>query len=171
MTSLNKEQLKNEIYKLNRYRVTNDNPISKLLYPAVEAVRLDSVISILDNVESLVIPQEVAALIEYQKEIIRKEGQIKQRISIQEADELDFDIKKAMDWVNRNYDEYCEAYTNGYIVPEPKTYRFTQNAFMEQDFTADSFEEAKKQAQAEWKRMFEKEGLFGEPEFEKELEE
>lgn len=171
MTNLNQEQLKNEIYKLNRYQVENDNPFSKILHPKAEAVRLDSVISILDSVESPVIPKEAATLIEYQKETMRKEGRAKQKLSSQEADELDFDVRKAMDWVNKNYDEYCEAYANGYVVEEPKKYRFTQNAFMEQDFIADSYEEAEKMAQAEWDRMFEKEGLFGEPEFEGEVEE
>lgn len=169
MTNLNKEQLKNDIYKLNRYQVESDNPFSMMLHPKVEAVRLDSVISILDNVESPVIPKEVAALIEYQKGIIRKEGRAKQKISIQEADELNFDVRKAMNWVNKNYGEYCEAYANGYVVEEPQTYRFTQKAFMEQDFDANSYEEAEKMAQAEWNRMFEKEGLFGEPEFEGEV--
>lgn len=64
MINLNKGQLKNEIYKLSRYQVANGNPILKLLYPTVETVELDSVISILDNVEKPIIPQFVADWIE-----------------------------------------------------------------------------------------------------------
>lgn len=76
-------------------------------------------------------------------------------------------------WYRENVLGFLIAYlTRDYEVEEEiKTYRFTQNAFMEQDFSAATYEEAEKMAQDEWNRMFEKEGLFGEPEFEGWVEE
>lgn len=78
----------------------------------------------------------------------------------------------AEEWINNNFDLFALAVTTGeYEIEKPKKYRFEQNAFMEQDFKAYSYEEAEKMAEAEWERMFEKEGLFGNPEFVEEVEE
>lgn len=95
---------------------------------------------------------------------------------------IDWEDERVIDWYENCEGKYPNSSANaqetialmdivGYEIEKPKKYRFEQNAFREQDFEAYSYEEAEKMAEAEWERMFEKEGLFGNPEFVEELEE
>lgn len=162
---MNKEVIKNDIYKLRRHEVANDNPFGSITHPRIETVRLDSVINILDRFVLTPVPSEVAALIQYQKEKIIRDGQAKQKISPREVEKSGFDVAKAVEWVSKNYDEYCSAYANGYVVEDPKTYRFTVEAFHEIDVRADSIDEAQKRADEVWKEYYDRQRDFGEAKY------
>ena len=74
-------------------------------------------------------------------------------------------------WLAENKVLATRAILDGYSIEQPKTYRFTLNAFHEIDVNATSLEEAQKEADKTWNQYFVRQRDFGEAEFEGEVDE
>lgn len=75
------------------------------------------------------------------------------------------------DWIVINENLFARAWLDGYTIEQPKTYRFTLNAFHEIDVNATSLEEAQKEADKTWNQYFARNRDFGEAEFEGKVDE
>lgn len=84
----------------------------------------------LDEPEKPVIPANVASLIEYQKNHIKKHGRLKSKFSPIEVDRLKFDVRKAVKWEENNWVTYCNAFANDYTVEEKKYHVFDHEGYL-----------------------------------------
>lgn len=126
------------------------------------------VIDSIKKTELPVIPQFVADHIKYFKE---------DTLTLGDALDTHYeDNRKMHTWLYenieaRNDEVFARAWLDGCTIEQPKTYRFTLNAFHEIDVTAASFEEAQKNADVMWNQYFVRQRDFGEAEFEGEVNE